>query len=182
MQVSLPAIWSQSLWDASTATENGAWLHCDLPWLHRGSIPASSLQDSVQLNVHQPRTGPVPFSMRDSVCCRTDYPSLRRNIFIYQCYESLHLKLKLFLGEIGTVSKLNYELPNHHARLALERVQNIDASWTGSPWTPRDWNSHLFHIQGLEGMNFGNSRSAGPNPEKYFIWDYSGNILSEETS
>jgi len=50
------------------------------------------------------------------------------------------------LHEIGTASKLNYELPNHYICLALEHMKSIDASWMGNPWTPRDWNSRLFHI------------------------------------
>lgn len=72
------------------------------------------------------------------------------------------------MGEIGTVSKLNYELPNHYICLALECMESIDARWTGSPWTPKDWNSHIFHMQGLKEMNFRNSSSAGPNTEKIF--------------
>lgn len=67
-----------------------------------------------------------------------------RLFFIYQWYESLHIKLKLFWGKIGTVSKLNFELPNHYIRLALEGVQSMDPGWTGSPWTLRDWHFTSF--------------------------------------
>lgn len=157
--------------------------HSDLPWLHSVPIPASSLQGCpAQHPSAKNRSGSLRYERFFLLQNWLSLASEEHACSLFIRYKSLLIKLKLFLGEIGTVSKLNYELPNRYIRLALEHVQSIDASWTGSPWTLRDWNSHLFHIQGLEGMNFRKFSSAGPNLEKYFIWDYSGNILSEDTS
>lgn len=49
--------------------------------------------------------------------------------FIYQWYESPHIELKLFLGEIGTVFKLDYELPNHYIRLACTKHRCNHGLW-----------------------------------------------------
>lgn len=186
MQLSLPAIWSQSHWDPSTILENGAWLH----WTHWSSLappyPHLCHQSTGICLAECPsaKNGSSATNVRDPFCCTTGTSHFTGSFLflIYQAYESIHIKLKLFLREIRTTSRFNYELCNHSIHLELEFVQSIDPRWMGSPWTLRDWNSHLFHIQGLKGMNFRNSSSADPNPEKFFIWNYSINILSEETS